>query len=133
MVLAEQFFAGVLTDGAELVIDISDASLHVGHSHNGVLIESEFLVSQILPRNLAGGGQTFLQCFLSFLKFFDRRLKVGELIKRQLPLRRSFLESLYGRLALDKLDFHIAIHPKNIQKIQQTRKGFRLIFCSSET
>src|ERR1039458_6488125 len=108
VILAEELFAGVLTDGAELVIDISDAPLHVGHSHNGVLIESEFLVGQILPRNLAGGGQTFPQCFL------------------------RFLESLYGRLALDNLDFHIAIHP-NIQKIQQTREGFRPTFCSSET
>jgi hypothetical protein len=77
-----------------------------------VLIESEFLVSQILPRNLAGGGQTFPQCFLRLLKRFDRGLKVGEMIERQFPLRQSFLESLYGRLALDNLDFHIAIHPK---------------------
>jgi hypothetical protein len=35
------------------------------------------------------------------------------LIKRQFPLRQSFLESLYGRLALDNLDFHLAIHPKH--------------------
>ena len=113
VILAEEFFAGVLTDGAELVIDISDASLHVGHSHNGVLIESEFLVGQILPRNLAGGGQTLLQCVLRLLQCFDRRLKVGELIKRGLPLRQSFLESLYGRLALDKRDFHIDSHLKH--------------------
>jgi hypothetical protein len=58
---ADQFILGILTDVAELVVDISDRALDVGDRHDGVPIQSELLIGQFLQRLLAGGGALF-QC-----------------------------------------------------------------------
>ena len=50
VILADQFLFGILTDGAELVVHISDGALNVGHGHDGVLIESELLIGQFLEQ-----------------------------------------------------------------------------------
>ena len=63
MILAHQFLAGILADGAEFLVDVGDRAQHVGRCHNGVLIQGELLVGQFFERSLAG-GQAFFQCFL---------------------------------------------------------------------
>src|SRR6266478_4355760 len=65
MILADQFILGILTDGTELLVDISNRALHVGDRYDGVLIESKFLISQLLERSLAGGEAFFHSVFSS--------------------------------------------------------------------
>ena len=55
VVLPDQLLARVLADGAEFVVHIRNRALHIGYRHDGVLIESKFLVGQLLERILAGG------------------------------------------------------------------------------
>ena len=50
MILADQFLLGILADGAELVVHVSNRALDVGHRHDGVLIQSELLVGQFPER-----------------------------------------------------------------------------------
>src|SRR6267154_1698141 len=65
--LPEEFF-GMVTDGAELFVDVSDGALDVGNGDNRVLIERKFLVCEFLERSLAG-GEAFLHRFLGLLTF----------------------------------------------------------------
>ena len=48
VVLAQKFVARVFADGAELVIDVGDGTLHVGGGDDRVLVESVFLLPQFL-------------------------------------------------------------------------------------
>src|SRR6266403_4736011 len=72
MILADQFVLGILTDGTELLVDISNRALHVGDRYDGVLIESKFLISQLLERSLAG-GEAFLHSVFGSLALCDVR------------------------------------------------------------
>ena len=63
VILADQFVLGVLTDGAEFLIDVGNRALHVGHRHDGVLIESELLVGQFFDGILAHGEACFHSVF----------------------------------------------------------------------
>jgi len=58
VILADEFVFGVFADSTELVIHVSNRALNVGHSHDGVLIEGEFLIGKFFERSLAR-GQTF--------------------------------------------------------------------------
>jgi hypothetical protein len=44
MVLSDQLFTRIATDGAELIVDIGDATFDIGDSHDGMLVEREFLL-----------------------------------------------------------------------------------------
>src|SRR6267154_721642 len=68
VILPDEFVFGILTDGAELFVDVSDGALDVGNGDNRVLIERKFLVREFLERSLAG-GKAFLHRFLSPLAF----------------------------------------------------------------
>src|SRR6266404_3978408 len=70
VILADQFILRIMTDGTELIVHVSDRALDVGHRHDGVLIESELLVGQVLERTLAG-NQAFFQGFFGSLAFRD--------------------------------------------------------------
>ena len=59
MIPADQFLLGVLTDGAELFVYVGDYALDVSYGYDGVLIQSELLIGQLLEGSL-GGGQAFL-------------------------------------------------------------------------
>jgi hypothetical protein len=61
-----------LTDGTELVVDVSDRPLDVGDGHDGVLVQSELLIGQFFERSLAG-GEAFLHALLGPLSFRDVR------------------------------------------------------------
>jgi hypothetical protein len=53
VILADQFILGILADGAELVVHVSNCALDVGHSHDSVLIQGELLVGQFFVPILA--------------------------------------------------------------------------------
>ena len=59
VILADQFIFRILTDGAELVVDVSDGALDVGYCHDGVLVQGEFLVRQFFERSRASGQVFF--------------------------------------------------------------------------
>jgi hypothetical protein len=63
MILADEFISGILADGAELIVDVSNRALDVGHRHDCVLIESELLIGQFLLC-LVAGDQSFPQRLL---------------------------------------------------------------------
>ncbi len=47
MVLFQQFFARILTDGTELIVDIGDGAVRIGHRYNSGLIQgSDNLLSK---------------------------------------------------------------------------------------
>ncbi len=77
VVLADQFILRILTDGAKLIVHISDRALNVSDRHDGVLIESEFLVGQFFESSLAG-GEAFLQGIFSALTFRNVTRDFGE-------------------------------------------------------
>jgi hypothetical protein len=54
MVLADQFLARILADGAELIVHVGDGPLHVGGGDDGVLVQRKLLVGQILKHPRAG-------------------------------------------------------------------------------
>src|SRR5258708_18529258 len=68
VVVADQFILRILTDGAKLIVHVSDRALDVGHGHDGVLIEGELLISQFFESSLAG-GEAFSQGIFSPLAF----------------------------------------------------------------
>jgi hypothetical protein len=75
--LADQFFLGILTDSAKLVVDVSDRALDIGHGHDGMLIQCELLIAQFLERGLAG-GKAFLHDIFGSLPFGDVTRDLGE-------------------------------------------------------
>ncbi len=81
MILSDKFVFGILTDGAEFFVDVGDGALDVGHRHDGMLIEREFLVRQFFQRSLAG-GQAFLQRFLRRSAFGDVARDFGKAPER---------------------------------------------------
>ena len=66
VILADQFLLGILTDGAELLVHISNRALDISHRHDGVLIESKFLIRQLFERSLAGNEAFFHGLFRPF-------------------------------------------------------------------
>ena len=72
MVLSQQFVPRVFADVAKLIIYVGDGSLNVGRGHDGVLIEREFLVGQLLERFFAR-GETFFDRVLRPLALRDLR------------------------------------------------------------
>jgi hypothetical protein len=70
MILANQFVPGILTDGAELVVDVGNGALSIGDSHHSVLIQSKFLIRDFFECSLAG-GRAFLHGLLSPLAVRD--------------------------------------------------------------
>src|SRR5260221_6009138 len=77
VILADQFILRILTDGAKLVVHVSDRALDVGHGHDGVLIEGELLISQFFESSLAG-GEAFSQGIFSPLAFRNVARDFGE-------------------------------------------------------
>src|ERR1039458_7968017 len=63
VILADQFILGILAYGAELIVDVSNSALDVGHRHDGVLIQSELLIVQLFERSPAGGEAFFYSLF----------------------------------------------------------------------
>ena len=77
VILADQFIPGILTDGAELVVHVSNCAVDVGDGHDGMLIEGEFLMGQILESSFTG-GKAFDQRIFSQLAFRDVARDFGE-------------------------------------------------------
>ncbi len=46
VIVADQLFARILADGAELFVYIGDGALHIGDGHDRVLVQSELLVGE---------------------------------------------------------------------------------------
>src|SRR5258707_11837769 len=70
VVLTDQLVFGKFADAAELVVNIGNRALDVGHGHDGVLVESELLIGQVFEGSLAG-GQAFSQGLFRPLSFGD--------------------------------------------------------------
>ena len=68
MVLADQFILGILADGAELVVYVTNCSLNVGHRHDGVLIQRELQIGQFFKLSLVDGA-VVLCTFVGLLRF----------------------------------------------------------------
>src|SRR5258707_15537844 len=74
MILADQFVLGILTDGTELLVDISNRALDVGDRYDGVLIESKLLIGQLFEHRLAC-SQIFFHSFFGSLPLNDLGLQ----------------------------------------------------------
>ena len=57
MILPDQFLTGVFGDGAELVVDVGDATLGIGDGHDGVLVEGRLLGMDLAEELVEGVGQ----------------------------------------------------------------------------
>src|SRR5579863_2506215 len=70
MILPDQFFLRILTDGAKLFVHVGDSALDIGYRDDGVLIQSELLICQSLER--------LLPCRQALFDGFQRRRALGD-------------------------------------------------------
>src|SRR6266567_592241 len=77
VVLADQFVLRVLANSAEFIVHVRNRAVDIGYRHDGMLIQSEFLISQFLERSLAS-GEAFLHRVLGPLAFGDIARDFGE-------------------------------------------------------
>src|SRR5258708_19350048 len=85
VVLTDQLVFGKFADAAELVVNIGNRALDVGHGHDAVLVESELLIGQFLESTFSS-GEAFLQCLFGLFARREVGLRLQHARGPRLPI-----------------------------------------------
>ena len=121
MILPDQLFFGIFTDGAKFLVHVSDGAVDVGDSYDGVLIQSKFLISEFFEGGL-GRDEAFFRHFfrplalgdigtdcdiLAWLSIFSSKRDDGGIH----PIKRAILGSVVNfvmpHLSIDDAAIHL--------------------------